>query len=73
MALINYDNYSKISKDRLILWSQQAVNDIAKLKETEEKAKRAKEAQEKREREKQEKQARKKVLIDINAGRFSLV
>jgi len=35
--------------------------------------KRAKEAQEKREREKKEKQARKKVLIDINAGQLSLI
>lgn len=44
----------------------QAVKDIAKQKENEEKAKRAKEAQEKREREKQEKMARKKTLIDIS-------
>ena len=47
---------------------QQAVKDLAKIKETEEKIRRAKEAQEKREREKKEKAARKKALVDITAG-----
>ena len=40
-----------------------------KLRETEEKIRRAKEAQEKREREKKEKMARKKALVDMNAGK----
>ncbi|KAI0214816.1 diaphanous related formin [Lamellibrachia satsuma] len=45
----------------------QAMKDLAKIKETEEKIRRAKEAQEKREREKKEKAARKKALVDITA------
>jgi len=47
---------------------QQASKDIAKEKESLEKAKRAKEAQEKRERERQEKIARTNALVDINGG-----
>ncbi|KAK2178702.1 hypothetical protein NP493_533g01102 [Ridgeia piscesae] len=44
-----------------------AMKDLAKMRETEEKIQRAKEAQEKREREKKEKAARKKALVDITA------
>ena len=39
------------------------------MRETEEKIRRAKESQEKRDREKKEKIARKKALVDMNAGR----
>jgi diaphanous 2 len=44
------------------------MKDNLKLRETEEKIRRAKETQEKREREKKEKMARKKALVDMNAG-----
>ena len=54
----------------LLLLTQEAANDLAKIRETEEKIRRAKEAAEKREREKREKMARKKALVDITAGEW---
>ena len=51
---------------------QMASKELAKMKETEEKIRRAKEAQERREREKQEKAARKKALVDITAGQYTV-
>lgn len=49
-------------------FEQKAIKENQKLRETEEKIRRAKEIQEKREREKKEKIARKKALVDMNAG-----